>query len=127
MAKNFVTDGKVIPWTNTSGADVVSGQVVKVGSNLGVCLVNIVSGAVGSVALEGVFSGVPKVSAAVFAQGEKLVFDVSANGALGAFDDSAATPATGDITGAAIAWVAGANTETTCTIKLTPGNTTVTA
>jgi predicted RecA/RadA family phage recombinase len=127
MAKNFVTDGKVIPWTNTSGADVVSGQVVKVGSNLGVCLVNIASGAVGSVAVEGVFSGVPKVSGAVFAQGEKLVFDVSANGALGAFDDSAATPATGDITGAAIAWVAGANLETTCTIKLTPGNATVTA
>ena len=80
-----------------------------------------------SVALEGVFSGVPKVSDAVFVQGEKLVFDVSANGALGAFDDSAATPASGDITGGAIAWVAGANLETTCTIKLTPGNTTVTA
>jgi predicted RecA/RadA family phage recombinase len=127
MAKNFVTDGKVIPWTNTSGADVVSDQVVKVGSNLGVALVNIAAGGVGSVALEGVFSGVPKVSGAVFAQGEKLVFDVSANGALGAFDDSAATPATGDITGAAIAWVAGANLETTCTIKLTPGNATVTA
>lgn len=127
MAKNFVTDGKVIPWTNTSGADVVSDQVVKVGSNLGVALVNIAAGGVGSVALEGVFSGVPKVSGAVFAQGEKLVFDVSANGALGAFDDSAATPATGDITGAAIAWVAGASLETTCTIKLTPGNATVTA
>ena len=27
----------------------------------------------------------------------------------------------------AIAWVAGANTETTCTVKLTPGNTTTTA
>jgi len=70
---------------------------------------------------------VPKVAAAVFAQGEKLVFDVSANGGLGAFDDSAAVPAAGDVTGGAIAWVAGANAETTCTIKLTPGNTTLTA
>jgi predicted RecA/RadA family phage recombinase len=127
MAKNYVTKGDVIPWTNTSGADVVSDQVVKVGSNLGVALVNIAAGGVGSVALEGVFSGVPKVSGAVFAQGEKLVFDVSANGALGAFDDSAAVPATGDITGAAIAWVAGGSGEATCTIKLTPGNATVTA
>lgn len=123
MSNKFVTEGKVIPWTNTTGVAVAVDQVVKVGSNLGVALGAIGIGAVGSVALEGVFSGVPKVSAAVFAQGEKLVFDVSA----GAFDDSAATPASGDVTGGAIAWVAGANTETTCTIKLTPGNTTVTA
>jgi len=127
MARNYESDGNVIQWTNGTGADVSSGQVVKLGSTLGVALVAIANGAVGSVAIEGVFSGVPKVSAAVFVQGEKLVFDVSANGALGAFDDSAATPATGDVTGGAIAWVAGANLETTCTIKLTPGNATVTA
>lgn len=127
MSNKFVTEGKVIPWTNTTGATVAVDQVVKVGTSLGVALNAIAIGAVGSVALEGVFSGVPKVAAAVFVQGEKLVFDISANGGLGAFDDSAATPATGDVTGGAIAWVAGANAETTCTIKLTPGNTTVTA
>ena len=127
MSNKYVTEGKVIPWTNTTGAAVAVDQVVKVGSPIGVALGAIAIGAVGSVALEGVFSGVPKVSAAVFAQGEKLVFDVSANGGLGAFDDSAAVPAAGDVTGGAIAWVAGADTETTCTIKLTPGNATVTA
>ena len=127
MSNKYVTEGKVIPWTNTTGAAVAVDQVVKVGSSIGVALGAIAIGAVGSVALEGVFSGVPKVSAAVFAQGEKLVFDVSANGGLGAFDDSAAVPAPGDVTGGAIAWVAGADTETTCTIKLTPGNATVTA
>lgn len=127
MSNKFVTEGKVIPWTNTTGAAVDVDQVVKVGTSLGVALGAIAIGAVGSVALEGVFSGVPKVAAAVFAQGEKLVFDVSANSGAGAFDDSAATPASGDVTGGAIAWVAGANAETTCTIKLTPGNTTVTA
>jgi len=42
------------------------------------------------------------------------------------FDDSAATPASGDVMGAAVAFVAGAVSETTCTIKLTPGNSTVT-
>lgn len=127
MAKNYESDGNTIQWTNGTGAAVASGQMVKVGpSMLGVALVAIASGASGSVAVEGVFSGVPKVSAAVFAQGEKLIWDVSANGGLGAFDDSAATPAAGDVTGGAIAWVAGANTETTCTVKLTPGNATTT-
>lgn len=125
MAKNYESDGNTIQWTNGTGAAVASGQLVKVGpSMLGVALVALANGATGSVAVEGVFSGVPKVSAAVFAQGEKLIWDVSANGALGAFDDSAASPATGDVTGGAIAWMAGANTETTCTVKLTPGNAT---
>lgn len=126
MARNYESDGKVIQWTNGTGAAVASGQVVKVGNTLGVALVAIQIGGSGSVAVEGVFSGVPKVSAAVFVQGEKLVFDVSANGGLGAFDDSATVPASGDVTGGAVAWVAGANLETTCTIKLAPGNTTVT-
>lgn len=128
MSKNFVTDGKVIQWTNGTGAAVASGQVVRVGpGTLGVALVALAIGAAGSVAIEGVFSGVPKVSAAVFAQGEKLLFDVSAGSGVGAFDDSAATGATGDVMGGAVAWVAGLNTETACTIKLTPGNSTVTA
>jgi predicted RecA/RadA family phage recombinase len=66
---------------------------------------------------------VPKVSAAVFVVGEKLLWDVSA----GAFDDSAATPASGDVMGGAVAFRAGANAETTCYVKLTPGNATLTA
>jgi predicted RecA/RadA family phage recombinase len=128
MAKNFVQDGDVIQWTNGTGVAVASGQVVKVGpGTLGVALVALANGATGSVAIEGVFSGVPKVSAAVFAQGEKLLFDVSAGSGVGAFDDSAAVGASGDVMGGAIAWVAGLNTETACTIKLTPGNSTVTA
>lgn len=125
MAKNYESDGNTIQWTNGTGAAVASGQLVKVGPGmLGVALVAIAIGATGSVAVEGVFSGVPKVSAAVFAQGEKLVWDVTANGGLGAFDDSAAAPAAGDVTGGAVAWVAGTNGQTTCTVKLTPGNTT---
>ncbi|KFN42332.1 DUF2190 family protein [Arenimonas oryziterrae] len=124
--KNYQQPGKVVDYTNGTGSAIAAGSIVKMGNTLGIAAVNIAAGATGSVAIEGVFSGVPKVSAAVFVVGEKLVFDVSANSGAGAFDDSAATPATGDITGAAIAMVAGANNETTCTIKLTPGNTTVT-
>jgi predicted RecA/RadA family phage recombinase len=124
MATNYQQDGNVINWTNGTGADVAAGDVVKMQNMLGVALVDIADDATGAVAVEGVFSGVPKVSAAVFAVGEKLVFDVSATPP--AFDDSSATPATGDVTGGAVAWAAGANLETTCTIRLTPGNTTVT-
>ena len=127
MATNFQQDGSVIQWTNGTGASVASGQMVKLSHCLGVALQTIANGATGSVQIEGVFSGIPKVSDAVFAQGSKLIWDVSANGALGAFDDAAATPAAGDVTGAAVAWVAGANLETTCTVKLTPGNATLTA
>lgn len=123
MATNLQQPGNVITWTNSTGSDVAAGDVVKLSHMLGVAAVDIANGASGSVYVEGVFSGVPKVSAAVFAQGEKLIWDVSVS----KFDDAAATPASGDVTGGAIAWVAGANNETTCTIKLTPGNTTLTA
>lgn len=122
MTRKYQQPGEVINWTNGTGNAVTSGSLVKMGHTLGVALVDIANGASGAVAIEGVFSGIPKVSAAVFVQGEKLVWDVSAS----AFDDSAAAPATGDVTGGAIAWVAGANLETVCTIKLTPGNATLT-
>jgi predicted RecA/RadA family phage recombinase len=125
MSRNYESDGNVIQWTNNTGGAVPAGRLIKLGNMLGVVLVTLAIGETGSVAVEGVFSGVPKVSAAVFVQGEKLIFDVSANGGLGAFDDSLATPAAGDVTGGAIAWVAGANGETVCTIKLSPGNTAV--
>jgi predicted RecA/RadA family phage recombinase len=119
MAQNFVSDGDVLPWTNTTDAAVASGQVVVIGHTLAVALVAIAVGATGSVAIEGVFT-VPKVSAAVFAQGEKLVWVASA----GAVDDSAVETAAGDITGGAIAWAAGSDGQATAQIKLTPGNAT---
>lgn len=113
MAKNFIQPGKVISFTPQSA--VVSGQVVVIGQTLGVALTDIAGGVAGEAQIEGVFE-VPKVSAAVFGNGETLTWDVSA----GAFDDNAATPATGDITGpSAVAFKAGANTETTALVKFT--------
>ena len=126
MAKNYVVEGDRIEWTNGTGSAVASGQLVKVGpSLLGVALVAIANGASGQVSIEGVFKDVAKVSGAVFAKGEKLLWDVSAGA--GAFDDSAATGASGDVMGGAIAWEAGTDGQTTCTVKLTPGNATTTA
>lgn len=119
MSKNQVqADGKVMDYV--AGGVIASGAVVDMLHTIGVALVAAAaSGDVISVAIEGVFE-LPKVAGAVFVQGEKLIWDDSA----GAFDDSAATPATGDITGGVIAMRAGANGETTCIVKLTPGNAT---
>lgn len=96
MSKNYVQEGRVIDYTNGTGSNISSGDVVVIGALLGVALVDIADGESGSVQIGGVFS-VPKVSGAVISQGESLTYDVSAS----AFDDNAATPATGDITGAA--------------------------
>jgi predicted RecA/RadA family phage recombinase len=122
MANNFQQPGDVITWTNGTGSAVVSGQVVRVGNILGVALVDIASTASGSVALSGVFT-VPKVSAAVIAQGESLTWDASA----AAFDDNAAAPATGDVTGPpAVAFQAAGNGVTSMAVKFTgvPGTVT---
>ena len=123
---NFVSDGNTVSYTNGGGSTIPSGTLVKAGHTLGWAITDIPAGGTGTLRIRGKGTA-PKVSAAVFAVGEKLVFDVSANSGVGAFDDSAATPASGDITGGAIAAVAGANNETTCTVVLTPGNTTLTA
>lgn len=124
MSSNYVSEGDRIPYSNTGGA-IAAGAVVKMDNTLGVALVNIAATTgVGTVAVEGVFSGLPKASAAVFAQGAKLDWDVSGNGGKGEFVATlGASQAEGDVTGAAIAWLAGSNGQTTCTVKLTPGNT----
>ena len=119
MTVKYVQEGNVLSYI--AGGTITAGDVVVVKHNIGVALKSGVSGDVIPVAIEGCFT-VPKVSAAVWVVGEKLIYDVSA----GQFDDSAATPATGDITGGVMAMAAGANGETTAVVKLTPGNNTLT-
>jgi predicted RecA/RadA family phage recombinase len=113
MANNFIQPGNVIDYT--AGADISTGSVVKMGNILGVALADIANGATGSVQITGVFT-CPKVSAAVIKAGESLTWDVSA----GAFDDNAATPATGDVTGApAVAFADAGAGATTLLVKFT--------
>lgn len=119
MSTNQIAEGRVIE--RTLGGTVAAGAVVAMRTSIGIALKGGVSGDVIPVAVQGRFT-VPKVSAAVFAQGEKLLWDTSA----GAFDDDAATPAAGDIMGAVVAATAGANGETTADVILTPGNATLT-
>ncbi|BBM03936.1 DUF2190 family protein [Microbulbifer sp. GL-2] len=94
MATNFVQDGRMLDYTNSTSSVITSGQVLAVGAVLGVAMDDIAVGASGVIAIEGVFT-VPKVSGAEISQGETLTWDISA----AAFDDSSATAATGDITG----------------------------
>jgi len=110
---------KVLNWTNSTGSDVAAGDIVVVGTNVNViiciALVDIANGASGSLGYDCAVTAA-KVSAAVFNQGESLSWDASAS----AFDDNAATPAAGDVQGAASrAEADGAATETTCTVWLT--------
>jgi len=112
---NFVKEGKSVQYAN-SGSDLGVGDPVVIGEQIGVCLVDIASGDSGEVALEGVFT-LPKVSAAVIAQGESVIWDASS----GAFDDNAATPATGDVSGCCVAMEAGAAATTTIDVKLNVG------
>jgi len=113
MSTNYVQEGDIIQ--HTAAANIAAGAVVRVGQTLGVSLNDIASGATGPVAIRGVFS-VSKVSAAVIAQGESLTWDASAS----AFDDNAATPATGDVTGSpAVAWEAAGNGVTSLQVLFT--------
>lgn len=118
--ENYVDKGTTINYTN-AGTAIASGAVVVMKHTIGIALVDIANGATGAVQVSGKVT-VPKVTAAVFEVGEKLIWDTSA----GKFDDSAATPATGDITGACIAAVAGTSSDTTAVVILTPGNATLT-
>ncbi len=112
---NGIHEGKLFPWTNTTGTDVVSGQIVPIGNILAVATVDIPATQSGTVQV-GYAVKAPKVSAAVIAQGESVNWDVSE----GAFDDNQATPAAGDISGgAAFAMTAAGNGATTVEVVLT--------
>jgi len=111
---NYKYAGAVFQHTATGA--ISTGDVVKMGQILGVARVNLASGETGSVATQGVFD-VPKVDAAVITQGESLTWDSSVS----KFDDNAASPATGDVTGppAVAAESKGATTDATIKVLFT--------
>lgn len=119
MAQNVYNSKhmRTFQWTN-GGSAVSAGAIVVVGATddatLAVALDDIGNGASGMV---GVNCGVTvdKVSAAVFKQGESLVWDSSVD----KFDDNQATPASGDVSGSCLADADGANLETSCSVWLT--------
>lgn len=115
MAENMHQAGKVLDWTNGTGSDVASGDVVAIGDTIGIALTNIANGADGAVAVEGVYE-VAKTTGTAWALGDALDYDVSASKF-----QKGLTPATGDITHGAICAEAAASGAITGKVKLTPG------
>ncbi len=97
MSRTKSAPGNVI--TIPAPADVVNGVPIIIGSQIAVPLATALTGVTCSFAVKELHE-LPAVSGAEFVAGEQAIFDVSA----GLFDDHSATPATGDLTGACIAW-----------------------
>lgn len=115
MATNkLYSHGNVIDFTNGSGSTITSGSPVVVGSLLGVAIADIADGETGAVDLDGVYV-LPKASAAVFAQGAPVNFDISE----GEFIATAGT--TGDLIGGSVAFEAKGATTTTVAVRLNVG------
>lgn len=125
MSSKQVQRGEIISFV-TAGAVAVDAPVV-IGNLVGVAL-TAAAGAAETieVAIAQVYN-LPKVDAAVIAQGERVIFDVSANGGIGEVDDENATPAAGDVSNFGVAFEAkGATTGEDIAVLLTPGSGTVT-
>jgi predicted RecA/RadA family phage recombinase len=107
MAKNYVEDGKTMDWTNSTGADVVSGDPVVVGSLIGVAHGDIANGDGGVLHMTGVIA-LAKDEADTWSAGDKLYFD----------DTSGNVTATeGDII-AGTAWADAENGDTDAPVRL---------
>lgn len=119
MATNYVQEGDVLQHVAT--ATTLSGDVVVIGSLLGVALSDAAIGETVSVSIEGVWT-LPKVTTAVMAAGSTITWDVS----LGKCDDSAATAAAGDLTLGCVAVNGAINGDTTVDVLINLGVNTVT-
>jgi predicted RecA/RadA family phage recombinase len=122
MATNFVQPGNYL--TFTAAADYTAGDVVVIGSLLGIAVndIDYSEDDQGVVALSGVFE-CPKVAGHAWTNGQKLTWDLTGIDddpvAIGAFDTTAdITAASGDISTNAIAFGAAAEAATTGYVKI---------
>lgn len=111
MAKNGVNAGDTIEFAD-AGA-VTSGQVLVIGNLITIAAASYAAAETGVYYTKGRFT-VAKLTTAVIAAGEMVMWDASGTN----FDDSAATPATGDVTNAAIAAEAAGNGVTSIDVFL---------
>ena len=120
MATNIVNgnNSRSITWTNDTGAAIASGAVVVMGATgdatLGIAAGDFAIAEEGEVLVQ-VAATVTKATTGVWKTGESLMWDASA----AAFDDNAATPATGDVDDSAVAYTDGANGEVTAVVWFT--------
>ena len=76
MATNHFQPGKVLDWTNGSGKDVLSGELVMIGVLAGVALTDIAKDAIGAVQVEEVFE-LPKTASEAITAGAVVYQDAS--------------------------------------------------
>ena len=108
--KNMVSDGEKMPWLNSTGSAVVSGQLVCLGGIAGVASTDIANGETGTLALEGAFT-VPKDSSLVITQGDALYYNGSTNKVF-------KTASTNVLVGYAFSSALSADTTVVCVLKM---------
>lgn len=113
MAKNYIKPGNHL--TFTAPGATASGEVVVLGTLIGIALTAVANGASGEAAVEDVWE-VPKTAGGAIAAWSKPSFDISA----GEFT-AAGTEATGDVIGGVVAIETAASAATTVKVKLLPG------
>jgi len=113
MATNLIqADVSRIKYTN-AGSAIAANDVVIVENLVCVALVDIATNATGDLATSGVWE-LPKVTAANITAGQMVMWDVS----VGKFDDSLASPATGDVTDNCVAWEDAGTSATTVKVAI---------
>lgn len=108
MAQNYLQTGSRMDWTNGTGVDVSSGDLVPVGASFGIAAVDIADGESGSLIMEGVFE-IDAVNSAAISQGNPVYYVTSTG---------KASPTAEDQKFIGIAWAAKAETGTTVEVKL---------
>ena len=118
MQSQAMTQG-VIPWTNGTGSDVSSGAVIDLGKRIGVALVDIDNGSIGSVAIWGVYT-LPK-DTSTLTQEQEVYYDLTNTQVIGT--QTASNPRAGIVVKAA------ASGDSYCAVQInaprTVGDTTV--
>ena len=107
MAQNHIQKGAATLFTNSSGSDIVSGEVVVVGDMIGVAAGDIADGESGTLFIEEVFE-LAKEAPLVIAQGDTVYWD-AANSNIDKTDTN---------TLAGKAFAAAASADTTVLVKL---------
>lgn len=116
MAQNYLQKGAAMSWKNDTGAEVLSGQAVLVGTVFGVASGNIPAGERGTIFVEEVWA-LPKITGAI-AQGAALYWDADGDPLGGVAGSGALTTVSADGVAAGFAWAAAEATDTTVEIKL---------
>ncbi len=111
---NHIQRGEIIQVT--APADIVGGDVVVVGTRIGVACADIAEDAIGSVAMEGVFS-LPKATGAI-AQGAAVYWDADGTPVGGTSGAGAATTTSTDNVEAGYAFAAAGESAATVQVKL---------